>query len=151
MGNHRAQRGPRRSTSAAPVDRPVVGKRRATVPARRSALLRTLPSAPILLGVTALAISAGGAVTAADAHLAGQITSGGSSVATARTMDLAAVAPTATRDAVVSRDSRRDARADAREEQVGDRRGRHDPVQDQRNRRRDDDAERGAGADQTQR
>ncbi len=76
MGNHRAHRGPRRSTSAAPVVAvPAVGKRRATAPARRSPLLRSLPSAPILLGVTALAISAGGAVTASDADLAGQVTS----------------------------------------------------------------------------
>jgi murein DD-endopeptidase MepM/ murein hydrolase activator NlpD len=119
MGNHRAHRGPRRSTSAAPVVTvPVVGKRRATAPARRSPLLRSLPSAPILLGVTALAISAGGAVTASDADLAGQVTSGSTSIAAAGTMGIAQVAPTTSRDAVVSRDSRRDAQADAANQEL---------------------------------
>lgn len=119
MGNHRAQRGPRRSTSAAPVvDRPVVGKRRATAPARRSPLLRTLPSAPILIGVTALAISAGGAVSASDADLAGQVTSGTSSLAAAGTAGISQVAPVTSRDAVVSRDSRRDAQADAANQEL---------------------------------
>jgi murein DD-endopeptidase MepM/ murein hydrolase activator NlpD len=119
MGNHRAQRGDRRTTSAAPdPDRPVVGKRRATAPARRSPFLRSLPSAPILLGVTALAISAGGALTAADTDLAGQVTSSTSSVAAAGTMGLAHAAPIAGRDAVVSRDSRRDAQADAANEEL---------------------------------
>ncbi len=115
MGNHRAQRGDRRSTSAAPViDTPAApGRRRATAPARRNPLLRALPSAPILLGVTALAVSAGGALTASDADLAGQVTSGSSSLAAAGTAGIAQVAPVASRDAVVSRDSRRDARADA--------------------------------------
>lgn len=119
MGNHRAQRGPRRSTSAAPVvDRPVVGKRRATAPARRSPLLRTLPSAPILIGVTALAISAGGAVSASEADLAGQVTSGTSSLAAAGTAGISQVAPVTSRDAVVSRDSRRDAQADAANQEL---------------------------------
>ena len=92
MGNHRAHRGDRRDTSAAPVvDKPVVGKRRASAPARRSPLLRSLPSAPILLGVTALAISAGGAVSASDTDLAGQVTSSTSSAA-AGTMGIAQAA-----------------------------------------------------------
>jgi murein DD-endopeptidase MepM/ murein hydrolase activator NlpD len=114
MGNHRAQRGDRRSTSAAPV----VGKRRATAPARRSPLLRVLPSAPILLGVTALAVSAGGAVTASDTDLAGQVTGGSGSVAAATTMGISQASPIAERDAVVSRDSRRDARADAANQEL---------------------------------
>jgi len=115
MGNHRAQRGDRRTTSAAPVpDQPVAGKRRATAPARRHPLLRSLPSAPILLGVTALAISAGGALTAADTDLAGQVTTRGTtSMAAAGTLGTDAIGPIAGRDAVVSRDSRRDAQADA--------------------------------------
>jgi murein DD-endopeptidase MepM/ murein hydrolase activator NlpD len=118
MGNHRAQRGDRRTTSAAPdLDRPVVGKRRATAPARRSPFLRSLPSAPILLGVTALAISAGGALTA-DTDLAGQVTSSSSSVAAAGTMGVAQAAPIAGRDAVVSRDARRDAQADAANQEL---------------------------------
>lgn len=117
MGNHRAHRGHLRDTSAAPVvNPPVVGKRRATAPARRSPLLRSLPSAPILVGVTALAISAGGALTASDADLAGQVTSG--SVAAAGTLGIAQAAPLNNRDAVVSRDSRRDARADAANQEL---------------------------------
>lgn len=119
MGNHRAQRGDRRSTSAAPVvDKPVAGRRRATAPARRSPFLRVLPSAPILLGVTALAVSAGGALTAADADLAGQVTSSSSSLATAGTAGIGQVAPITGRDAVVSRDSRRDAQADAANQEL---------------------------------
>jgi murein DD-endopeptidase MepM/ murein hydrolase activator NlpD len=114
MGNHRAQRGDRRSTSAAPV----AGRRRATAPARRSPLLRALPSAPILLGVTALAISAGGAVSASDTDLAGQVTSGNGSVAAAGTMGIAQASPITGRDAVVSRDSRRDAQADAANQEL---------------------------------
>ena len=95
MGNHRAHRGPRRSTSAAPVVAvPVVGKRRATAPARHVPSSAALPSAPILLGVAALAISAGGAVTASDADLAGQVTSGSTgAIAAAGTTGLAQVAP----------------------------------------------------------
>jgi murein DD-endopeptidase MepM/ murein hydrolase activator NlpD len=119
MGNHRAQRGDRRSTSAAPVvDKPVAGRRRATAPARRSPFLRALPSAPILLGVTALAVSAGGALTAADADLAGQVTSSSSSLATAGTAGIGQIAPITDRDAVVSRDSRRDAQADAANQEL---------------------------------
>lgn len=118
MGNHRAHRGDRRDTSAAPVvDKPVVGRRRASAPARRSPLLRSLPSAPILLGVTALAISAGGAVSASDTDLAGQVTSS-TSAAAAGTMGIAQAAPLTSRDAVVSRDSRRDARADAANQEL---------------------------------
>jgi murein DD-endopeptidase MepM/ murein hydrolase activator NlpD len=119
MGNHRAHRGHLRDTSAAPVvNPPVVGKRRATAPARRSPLLRSLPSAPILVGVTALAISAGGAVSASDADLAGQVTSRSGSVAAAGTLGIAQHAPLTNRDAVVSRDSRRDARADAANQEL---------------------------------
>jgi murein DD-endopeptidase MepM/ murein hydrolase activator NlpD len=119
MGNHRAHRGHLRDTSAAPVvNPPVVGKRRATAPARRSPLLRSLPSAPILIGVTALAISAGGAVSASDADLAGQVTSGSGSVAAAGTLGIAQAAPLNHRDAVVSRDSRRDAQADAANQEL---------------------------------
>ncbi|KRF35354.1 M23 family metallopeptidase [Nocardioides sp. Soil805] len=121
MGNHRAQRGDRRSTSAAPViDTPAPGRRRATTPPRRNPLLRALPSAPILLGVTALAVSAGGALTAADADLAGQVTSSSSSstLAAAGTAGIAQASPVTSRDAVVSRDSRRDAQADAANQQL---------------------------------
>ena len=118
MANHRAHRGaPRRDTSAAAA--PVVGKRRAVREGTRSPLLRVLPSAPILLGVTALAVSAGGAVSAADPGLVGQVTHSGSPVSAAGTIGAAAGnGLLATRDALVSRDSRRDALADAADQEL---------------------------------
>ncbi|CUR59072.1 putative peptidase M23-like protein [metagenome] len=66
MGNHRAaSRAPKRD-AAAPAN--VAGKRKAVKhAAARGPLFRGLPSAPVLLGVAALAISAGGAVTMGNA------------------------------------------------------------------------------------
>lgn len=113
MANHRAQRGSRRTTSETT---PVPGKRRAVKAPRRSPLLRIVPSAPILLGVTAIAVSAGGAVSAADADLVGQVTQAGPAAAGA--VGAAGNGILATRDALVSRDSRRDALADAAEQQL---------------------------------
>jgi murein DD-endopeptidase MepM/ murein hydrolase activator NlpD len=65
MGNHRAdRRAPRRDTSET---HSTSGKRKAVKhAAKRGQLFRGLPSAPILMGVAALAISAGGAVTVGD-------------------------------------------------------------------------------------
>lgn len=114
MGNHRAPRGPRRETSAAPV----VGRRKADKPPARHPFLRALPSAPILVGVAALAVSAGGAVSAADADMVGQVTSQTGAMAAAGSTGLANVAPVGHRDAIVSRDSRRDALADAANEEL---------------------------------
>ncbi len=66
MGNHRAERGPSRDTSAATVvGTSVPGKRRAAAPSRRpltASLPSLLPSAPLVAGVTLLAVAAGGAV-----------------------------------------------------------------------------------------
>ncbi|QIK75502.1 M23 family metallopeptidase [Nocardioides piscis] len=108
MGNHRAHRGSRREVSATPV-----GRRKAEKPSTRHPLLRTLPSAPIVAGIAALAVSAGGAVTAADTDLAGTVTAPSSAMAAAGS-SLSSVAPAAGhRAAIVSRDSRRDALADA--------------------------------------
>jgi murein DD-endopeptidase MepM/ murein hydrolase activator NlpD len=91
------------------------GKRKAIKHAgSRGPLFRGLPSAPILLGVAALALSAGGAVTAADPGLVGQgqprlsqasALTGSSGTAT--------VSGPKARSKPVSRDSRRDALADA--------------------------------------
>lgn len=114
MGNHRAQRGPRRDTSAAPV----AGRRKAAREPARHPFLRALPSAPILVGVAALAVSAGGAVSASDAGLVGQVTSQTGAMAAAGSTGLANVAPIGHRDAIVSRDSRRDALADAANEEL---------------------------------
>ena len=66
MGNHRAERAPKRRTSA--TASPTTGKRRATPPARRSVV--KLPSLPLVAGVAVLAVSAGGAVTASGAGAA---------------------------------------------------------------------------------
>jgi murein DD-endopeptidase MepM/ murein hydrolase activator NlpD len=124
MGNHRAERrGPRRRPSeTSDAATAAVGRRRATRrdPSRGSHL-RRLPSAPILLGVTALAISAGGALTAAGPQLAAasqpRVTqasalTGSSDVARADLMDA--------RTAAVSRDSARDALADAADAKLED-------------------------------
>ena len=66
---------PRPSAETTTQQRPVVETPRRSAGGRRSAprksLIRGLPSAPILLGVAALAVSAGGAVTAADPQLVG--------------------------------------------------------------------------------
>jgi murein DD-endopeptidase MepM/ murein hydrolase activator NlpD len=120
MGNHRAdRRGPgRRSSEIATPDAGVVGKRRATTGTRRSStrgpLFRGLPSLPIVLGVAALAVSAGGALSAASTDLVSATPAhatqanawgGASDVATVRVLEA--------REAAVSRDSRRDALADA--------------------------------------
>jgi murein DD-endopeptidase MepM/ murein hydrolase activator NlpD len=120
MANHRAHRGgTRRDTSAAATPVPTVGTRRAVRESTRSPLRRVLPSAPILLGVTALAISAGGAVSAADPGLVGQVTHSGSPVSAAGSLGAAAGnGILATRDALVSRDSRRDALADAADQEL---------------------------------
>jgi murein DD-endopeptidase MepM/ murein hydrolase activator NlpD len=119
------------------VERPVVyqtsrigGVRAAHTPrtgpskpgARRSAsrapLFRGLPGAPVMLGLAALAISAGGAVTAAgglDSESAPRFSqasalSGASSIGTVSLLDRS----------TVSRDSRRDALADAADEKLVD-------------------------------
>jgi murein DD-endopeptidase MepM/ murein hydrolase activator NlpD len=127
MGNHRADR---RGLSRRPSGQPTpissdeltsiprattAGKRRAEKPRRtdrhsgsRGPLIRALPSPPILIGVAALAISAGGAVTAANGGLGADESprytqasalSGASDVSRVNLLDRQ----------TVSRDSRRDA------------------------------------------
>ena len=128
MGDHRAaRRGPRRSsvtrdvprTTTADVATPAstgVGKRRAPRHSgRRGRLFRTLPPAPILLGVAALSIAAGGAVTAADPELLELGSSGRVAHASALTgaSEVASTNLLKNRTAAVSRDSRRDALQDA--------------------------------------
>ena len=85
MGNHRAERAPKRRTSATA---PLNGKRRATTPPRRS-VLRSVPSLPLVAGVAVLAISAGGAVTASGAGVTA-LTSSGSSLDAAGSISSAA-------------------------------------------------------------
>ena len=105
MGNHRAERAPKRRTSAAA---PLNGKRRATTPPRRS-VLRSVPSLPLVAGVAVLAISAGGAVTASGAGVTA-LTSSGSSLDAAGSIGSAAEQALSRRGAVVSRDGTRQLR-----------------------------------------
>jgi murein DD-endopeptidase MepM/ murein hydrolase activator NlpD len=118
-GKRAARRGDR---AEVPVTRPASEPVRRTAGGRRAAprkaLFRGLPSAPILLGVAALAVSAGGALTAGDPQLVGA----DGRASPAKIMQASAVngaggvATTSllgSRGPVVSRDSRRDAQADA--------------------------------------
>ena len=104
MGNHRAERAPKRRTSASAA--PVTGKRRASTPPRRSPV-RSVPSLPLVAGVAVLAISAGGALTASGAG-ATALTSTGSSLDAAGSIGSAAGQALSRRGAVVSRDYTRD-------------------------------------------
>jgi len=130
----RAARPPARRAAVAPappvvrvVDAaPTPAPSRRTSPGRRVAprksLFRVLPSAPILLGVAALAISAGGAVSAADPSLVG---AGSDRPAASKLMQASALSGAGgvastnlldTRGPVVSRDSRRDGTSGAVDE-----------------------------------
>ncbi len=89
--------------------------------ASRKSLIPGLPSAPILLGVAALAISAGGAVSAANPQLVGAADQTPpakimQASALTGTGGVATTAKPGTRGPVVSRDSRRDAQSDAQSE-----------------------------------
>ena len=99
---------------------PLPGRRSA--PGRRTAprksLFRGLPSAPILLGIAAMAVSVGGAVTVADPQLVGADdtkppTKVMQASALSGTAGVATTMKPGARGPVVSRDSRRDAQSDA--------------------------------------
>ncbi len=121
MGNHRAdRRGPRRAdSSATPPARQAGGKRRAERPATasRGGVVRALPSAPLLVGVTALAVSGAGAVTAGSVDSADVVASDlgqyAPANATSGTSGTASSDLLRSRQAAVSRDSARDALEDA--------------------------------------
>ncbi len=128
MGNHRAERrGPGRAHSETPnAVIPAVGKRRAD---RRSTSRRRLPSAPLLLGIAALAVSAGGAITATGPELANVSASSQTNASQARVGQASALSGASdvsraklrdARTAAVSRDSRRDAMADAADAELVD-------------------------------
>ncbi len=124
LSNHRAdRRGHNRvpSVTAIPDQGPVAGRRRAETPAarRRAArhtaprgpLFRGLPSAPILLGIAALAVSAGGAITAGDPALVSENPANRISAASAVNGqgETSSTSLLNDRRAAVSRDSRREA------------------------------------------
>jgi murein DD-endopeptidase MepM/ murein hydrolase activator NlpD len=103
MGNHRAERAPKRRTSATAA--PTTGKRRATPPPRRSVV--KLPSLPLVAGVAVLAVSAGGAVTASGTGVTA-LTSTGSAIEATGSIGQAAGQALSRRGVVVSRDATRD-------------------------------------------
>ena len=117
MGNHRAdRRGSGRGASKTPdAGSAATGRRKAPRRSSRGSLLRGLPSGPILLGVAALAVSAGGAITAAGPEIANAAVSHPASHASALsgTSRVSRGDLLDARSATVSRDSRRDALADA--------------------------------------
>jgi murein DD-endopeptidase MepM/ murein hydrolase activator NlpD len=125
MGNHRAdRRGSGRGASTTPDVGPAApGRRKAPRGgSARGSLLRGLPSAPVLLGVAALAVSAGGALTAAGPEIANASVSHPSSHASALsgTSSVSRGDVLDARTAAVSRDSRRDALADAADARLVD-------------------------------
>lgn len=130
MGNHRAPRRASRRTEQVPVDpafdvapetsagggAAAAGKRRAVKHAgSRGSLFKALPSAPVLLGVAALAVSTGGAVTVANSGSTGASTSQTSQITAAGALGgVSAVSSNsllAERRAAVSRDGNREAAA----------------------------------------
>lgn len=118
MGNHRADRDKRRDSPTTPPSVSSAGKRRAVKQSAPRGPLRVLPSAPILVGVAALAISTGGAVSVADTGLVGTADSSDrvpytQANALSGAAGIARVSSVAERQAAVSRDSRRDALKDA--------------------------------------
>ena len=106
MGQHRAARGSRRAPSA--TTSVTSGS---SAPAKHTApgkpLLRRLPSAPVLVGVAALAISAGGAISAVDPDRISSRLDSTSSVNAAGSITSATDAGLLRRGAGVSRAARR--------------------------------------------
>lgn len=101
------------------ADRPAstAGKRRAVKHAgSRGPLFKGLPSAPVLLGIAALAVSVGGVLTASDTDTVSNDTS---HVAPASALTGAAgIGTVGERGDIVSRDSARDAQSDAAGEEL---------------------------------
>jgi murein DD-endopeptidase MepM/ murein hydrolase activator NlpD len=129
MGNHRAERhGSRRSSSERlqPASQPTTrstpkstaGKRKAVKHSAPRGPLFTVPSTPILAGVAALAVAAGGAVTAAGSPgLDDQFRYTSSASALSGVSGTASVGDLGDRD-IISRDSQRDALEDATDSKV---------------------------------
>ncbi len=119
MANHRAYgRAPHRDSSATQT---TLGKHKTREhSARRRSLFRGLPSAPILMGVAALAISAGGAVTASESGVldagADQLQVSSQVNALNGTSGVSTVGPD--RGSEASRDSSRTALSDATDSEL---------------------------------
>jgi Peptidase family M23 len=99
--------------------RPAVpGKRRATK-AQRPSLLRALPSMPVVVGVAALAVSAGGVLSTNGPQLVGNDVAARMSAPNAATGEIGAgIYDAVGRSPVLSRDSDRDALEDASDASV---------------------------------
>ena len=126
MGDHRADRrgASRRPSVTTPPQaqervrelRPQPGKRRASKhSASRGPLFRSLPSVPVLFGVAALAIATTGAVTDSGQQLVGAVSGQHRMVSATSASGVSGTSSTDVLDRApgVSRDSRRDALADA--------------------------------------
>ncbi|KQY64648.1 MULTISPECIES: M23 family metallopeptidase [unclassified Nocardioides] len=128
MGNHRApRRGAKSATPGTSVGIPAAtssaGKRRAVKHAgSRGQLFRKLPSAPVLLGVAALTVSATGAVAAGEAPSNSTASDSFNVASAANALSgesvISSTSARAERKETVSRDSRRDALADSSEEKL---------------------------------
>ncbi len=135
MGAHRAhRRGPRRAPSVNPIQRvdpapatPAPATRRASAPGRRKAarhsgsrrrLFPVLPPLPIAVGIAALAVSAGGAITVANPALVANEPRVSGASALNGTSGAASTSLLNDRTKAVSRDSRRDALEDAADEKL---------------------------------
>jgi len=124
MGNHRAPRATRAASPVSSTPSPSVsGRRRAVKPtAQRGGVLRRLPSAPVLLGVAALSVSATGAVNAGAADTVSaepsQAVRATAANAMTGTTTVASTSMERKRARSVSRDSRRDALETATTEKV---------------------------------
>src|SRR5688500_3859625 len=135
MGAHRAhRRGPRRAPSVNPVKRvepapaaPAPATRQSSAPGRRKAarhsgsrrrLFPVLPPLPIAVGIAALAVSAGGAITVANPALVSNEPRVSGVSALNGTSGAASTSLLNDRTKAVSRDSRRDALEDAADEKL---------------------------------
>ena len=95
------------------------GKRRAVKHSgRRGPLFKGLPSAPVLLGIAALAVSVGGAVTVSDPGVARRRRVRRSPTPPPRSAARAARARSPSARRQVSRDSARDAQGDAADQEL---------------------------------
>ena len=115
---HTAQLPMLRAEPAPAPQTATAGKRRAVKHAgRRGPLFKGLPSAPVLLGIAALAVSVGGAVTMGDPGVASSTINPPTHAATALSGS-SGVGKVSVRSKITSRDTARGAQADAAGEEL---------------------------------